>query len=399
MQKEVKKSPCHPEAIAEGSYEILHYVQNDRPVQSGRTLMETLGTLAIMGILSIAGIWAYGVAMDRHKANTLIQEAQKRAVIVAGQIGFNNQKPNLSEFNPPNPTSGGTFEDVTTDGLYKQFGIKVSGVKKAICENILRTIGESTPIRRLSLQETPRTPLTTCNDTNNFLFIYNEGMTAENDTQYCEDDSICNADNECMICDAESNMCKNGCEKAEYLESTGTEQRISTGITIDSLPVSAEIGVSTDGTYNPAYQVLAGTTTGNQYIVGLTSGNPTFAAKYNNFVLDTGVVPTVGTKYTVKSTIADDKLTISIDGTEYTATRTVTTSSEEVGLFGQKYSTQVNRIYQCKLWKGDVLVRDFIPVLSPESSQYAGAPCMFDKVTKKLFCNQGTGDFKTNLDD
>ena len=48
----------------------------------GRSMVETLGMLAIMGVLSIVGIWAYGIAMNKNKANNLIQEAQKRAVVV-----------------------------------------------------------------------------------------------------------------------------------------------------------------------------------------------------------------------------------------------------------------------------------------------------------------------------
>ena len=73
--------------------------------ETGRTLTETLAMLAIVGILSVVGMMGYTSAMDKNRANTLIQEAQKRAVIVAGQIGFNNQTPSLAEFEPYNTTS------------------------------------------------------------------------------------------------------------------------------------------------------------------------------------------------------------------------------------------------------------------------------------------------------
>ena len=61
--------------------------------EMGRTLVEMLSVLAIMGILSITAVWAYNNAMNKHKANTLIDEAQKRAVVVAAQIGLHNQEP------------------------------------------------------------------------------------------------------------------------------------------------------------------------------------------------------------------------------------------------------------------------------------------------------------------
>ena len=110
-----------------------------------------MGTLAIMGILAIAGIWMYNSAMDKLKANTLINEAQKRAVVVAGQIGFQGRtNPTLGEFTD-NTFAGGTFStNVVTDGLYQQFGIQVSGVPKRVCQNILNTIGDGSSIKCIS---------------------------------------------------------------------------------------------------------------------------------------------------------------------------------------------------------------------------------------------------------
>jgi hypothetical protein len=46
------------------------------------------------------------------------------------------------------------------------------------------------------------------------------------------------------------------------------------------------------------------------------------------------------------------------------------------------------------VYENSLLKRDFIPVLSPD-----GEACMFDKVSQKLFCNAGSGTFKTNLDE
>ena len=51
--------------------------------QSGRSMVEMLGVLAVMGILSAAGIAGYNNAMNRHRANELLNEASKRATVVA----------------------------------------------------------------------------------------------------------------------------------------------------------------------------------------------------------------------------------------------------------------------------------------------------------------------------
>ncbi len=399
--------------------------------ESGRTLVETLGTLAIMGILSVVGLAAYNSAMDRHKANTLIQEAQRRAVIVAGQIGFQGREPSLTEFEPYNKTSAGEFKGVTTEGLYKQFGIKVSKVSKSVCENILRTIGESTPIRRLSLETTPTSPLTTCNDTNAFLFIYNNDMQGKSsDTEYATDDSSCksvcgvfnpethtcdesdceiptntctentdcNTNNECMVCDTEKNMCKNGCQRVQYLESTGT-QYIDTGI-LPSGDLRTKVVQAFTGDSIARNSSILGSngTSHNRYWINYDNhfeiGYGTYLA--TNVVVQPDEVNTIDFNY-----IKNDSHYFSFNGTEYMKVGTPNTQYSIV-LFGRVVSTQTpdltpQRIYKVQFIRNDVLLGDFIPVIAPN-----GKACMFNKVKEdgklKLYCDANGGTFKTNKD-
>lgn len=46
------------------------------------------------------------------------------------------------------------------------------------------------------------------------------------------------------------------------------------------------------------------------------------------------------------------------------------------------------KLYSCKIWNDNILVRDFIPVLNK-----AGVPCLYDKVEEKFYYNQGEGEF------
>ena len=46
------------------------------------------------------------------------------------------------------------------------------------------------------------------------------------------------------------------------------------------------------------------------------------------------------------------------------------------------------RVYYCKIWNNNTLVRDFVPCLDSSN-----IPCMWDKVTKTAYYNQGTGTF------
>ena len=54
--------------------------------EQGRSMVEMLGVLAVVGVLSVGGIAGYTYAMDKHKSNELLNEASKRAVVVAAQI-------------------------------------------------------------------------------------------------------------------------------------------------------------------------------------------------------------------------------------------------------------------------------------------------------------------------
>ena len=46
-----------------------------RAGQRGRSMVEMLGVLAIVGVLSVGGVYGYGVAMKKHKANELLHQA------------------------------------------------------------------------------------------------------------------------------------------------------------------------------------------------------------------------------------------------------------------------------------------------------------------------------------
>ena len=50
--------------------------------ESGRSMVEMLGVLAIIGVLSVGGIAGYSLAMRRHRANTIMDLMSKYALVV-----------------------------------------------------------------------------------------------------------------------------------------------------------------------------------------------------------------------------------------------------------------------------------------------------------------------------
>ena len=53
--------------------------------QSGRSMVEMLGVLAIIGVLSVGGIAGYSLGMRRHRANGIADVASKYAVVAYNQ--------------------------------------------------------------------------------------------------------------------------------------------------------------------------------------------------------------------------------------------------------------------------------------------------------------------------
>ena len=67
----------------------------------------------------------------------------------------------------------------------------------------------------------------------------------------------------------------------------------------------------------------------------------------------------------------------------------------------QFYSKKVGinlKLYSCKIWQNNIIVRDFLPTISTEEG-HIGEACLFDTVENKYYYNQGTGKFTTNLDE
>ena len=56
-----------------------------KKLESGRSMVEMLGVLAIIGVLSIGGISGYTLSMRRHRANGVADAAAKYALVAYGK--------------------------------------------------------------------------------------------------------------------------------------------------------------------------------------------------------------------------------------------------------------------------------------------------------------------------
>ena len=174
----------------------------------------------------------------------------------------------------------------------------------------------------------------------------------------------------------------------EYIESSGT-QYIDTGIR-GTGTTDFEIKFRANTNNNTSQTALGciTSTSSNRFQV-FYNGDTNFYFGYNTSPNQMGTV-TNNADYTIKK--AGNK--IYKNGVEAITLTTASFSTPyNLYLFGNNYNGAFlnpffSRIYYCKIWDGNALVRDFIPAKTDNN-----IPCLYDRVEEKVYYNQGTGNF------
>ena len=163
--------------------------------ESGRSMVEMLGTLAIMGILSVGGIAGFHYGMNRHQANSIIEEAKMHAALITGQALTQGL-----------PTSA-TLNQLSYEFTYHKesavgYSLTTSEIEKAVCKILQgqRNLGWAETVLINNGAD--------CKDKNQIAFYINTGMTTEitNEDRVvpCESDEDCG---ECGNCSLEQKLC------------------------------------------------------------------------------------------------------------------------------------------------------------------------------------------------
>ena len=111
--------------------------------ESGRSMVEILGVLAIIGVLSVMGISGYTTAMKKHQANTLFEEALRRAISVSGQLSVGVEAPTLREFQAD--ATYGTFGTAINQLSGDKFKLSIHDLNKGLCQH-LQKMGEESDV-------------------------------------------------------------------------------------------------------------------------------------------------------------------------------------------------------------------------------------------------------------
>ncbi len=103
--------------------------------ETGRSLTEMLGVLAIMGILTIGGIAGFNYAMNKQRANATVDYVNQLAVLGTGQM-LAGGTPKLLDY--PDHTSSGYPAKITTDTTVPNaFFIEIDKVPMPVCDEII----------------------------------------------------------------------------------------------------------------------------------------------------------------------------------------------------------------------------------------------------------------------
>ena len=170
--------------------------------QSGRSMVEIIATLSIIGVLSIGGIAGYSYGMNKYRANMTVNDVNLRAVDLLAQLS-QGHTPNLDTWET---TSTAKYPiSLNSDEAPAQYYITVKNVPHEICQLIAEMMPEDVEI--LVDNDTQE-----CKEGYNTLdFAYN-GFTSSTDIPpENEETNNCGTANctECQTCDTTTQTCIN----------------------------------------------------------------------------------------------------------------------------------------------------------------------------------------------
>lgn len=151
---------------------------NMPPTETGRSMVEMLGVLAIIGVLTVGGVAGFNYAMDKHNANEILDNVSKRAIALSPMAlqGLDIDSHALdTEFG----TAVGAFP-VALDPDQTGFDIIVSKVPRGVCDHVLSgglKMAEAILLGQDTVWEQGEKSDHTCAETDNeIVFAFNASL-------------------------------------------------------------------------------------------------------------------------------------------------------------------------------------------------------------------------------
>ena len=147
-------------------------------LESGRSMTEMLGVLAIIGVLSVGAIGGYSYGMDKWRANETVNDVMLRSVDAV------KQKNNLNDEWPTISTVGYPITFVEDDG--GNYGIQVDNVPTRVCKMVGDTIDTLAEVLIVAPQEHSGDPCDAAEENTMIFFFDNLSCFPK-----CAEDEFC----------------------------------------------------------------------------------------------------------------------------------------------------------------------------------------------------------------
>ena len=194
--------------------------------QSGRSMVEMLGTLAIIGVLSVGGIAGYSYGMDKYRANRTMYDVNVRAVDVLAQFDATGDA-TLDGWKNEKTLYPITLEDET-------IGIQVSGVPTRVCELMVEGMEKYAKAVKINAEYVGENA-GDCGDENTLVFYFDE-----EENKGCSNNGPIS---KCTTEDGQTGYCVLGTCMAD-----GTQTCISETGSVENCPYDPACFVVADGT-------------------------------------------------------------------------------------------------------------------------------------------------------
>ncbi|MBQ9739179.1 MAG: hypothetical protein IJV75_06720 [Alphaproteobacteria bacterium] len=171
--------------------------------ESGRSMTEMLGTLAIIGVLSIGGIAGYSYGMDKYRANQTINDIMLMGVDMITQTSQKRGVPTLTDWGTKT-TAGYDFTVVPKPKNETQYGIQITGIPSSICKMVGDGLKQTVAVYVGNEDYDSDTKEDPCDESdNNTMEFYFDTGAVESDG--CKTDSDCGDGRYCDM-----GLCFNG---------------------------------------------------------------------------------------------------------------------------------------------------------------------------------------------
>lgn len=209
--------------------------------------------------------------------------------------------------------------------------------------------------------------------------------------------------------DAEGQVNDTGYVEKEYLKSTGTQYIDTNYYSISETRVKIKFNyISKNGVTDCNGMIFGSADMVNGrpgLSIGITLGDKIYYRNANDSEVFNSSFSINNTDIYEVETYKND---IKINNNSYTSNMGIISNKQKYSsyLFARHhtngtgevygaYSKFIGKIYYCKIYEGDTLIRDYIPAVSLETG-HENEPCLYDKVEGKFYYNQGTGTFETD---